>query len=204
MEKLEARIETIQQKIKYSNKFIEMQRRLMMLGMMLGLIIGMALSLTAQQLKSTNYYGKINNHDLSKLWKTDPDKKELDVLAITVPEPLGFIGENCQRFYIHYTAITKCKTNPCQYNVTGKTKVKDNVCSFSGSITIIKVGIFTTQFDYRYKQGFVECEINFKEDSTLTATGFIKGKLTTKFYLDDKRIIQYDDLLFGADLYFNN
>ena len=158
----------------------------------------------AQQPASASYLGGIKNHDLSKLWNSNADKKDTDILAITLPRPLGIIGENCQRFYIHYTTVAKSKTNPCQYNVTGKTKVKDNICSFSGTITITKAGIYTKQFDYRYKQGFVECAINFKEDTTQVNSGMFTGKLVTTFYLDEKRMIEYDDLLFGADLYFNN
>ena len=158
----------------------------------------------SQPRASANYLSGIKNHDLNKLWFSNPDKKDADILAVTHPTPLGIIGENCQRFYIHYTAVTKCKTNSCQYNVTGKTRVKENICGFSGTITITKTRIYTKQFDYRYKQGFVECAINFKEDTTQVNSGIFTGKLVTTFYLDEKRMIEYDDLLFGADLYFNN
>lgn len=168
-----------------------------------GIILIWAL-ISHAQLKSTNYLQEIKKNDLSKCWCTDKSAANNSDLQTMLPEPIGFIGEQYQRFFIHYITITKSVTNPYQYNVTGKTKVKENICDFSGIITIVKAGIYTKQLDNRYKQGFVECEVDFKEDGKQVATGFIKGKLTTKFYLDEKRSAQYDDLLFGADLYFNN
>jgi len=159
---------------------------------------------TAQKLVSTDYYTGIKNHNLSPLWYTLSESSKADVMDITVPEPLGFIGEEFQRFYIHYTSISKSKTNPYEYLVVGKTKVKENICNFTGTITIVKSGIYKEQSDPRYRQGFVECRVDFYEDSSRPFTGFIKGKLTTKFYLDEKRVIQYNDLLFGADLFYNN
>lgn len=156
------------------------------------------------QVKSTNYIKGIKENDLSKCWHNDADNPDSMGLQTMLPEPIGFIGEQYQRFFIHYNTITKSGANAYQYHVTGKTKVKENSCDFTGTITIIRAGLYTKQFDYRYKQGFAECEVNFKEDSKQASTGFIKGKLTTRFYLDENRNIQYDDLLFGADLYFNN
>lgn len=157
---------------------------------------------TAQPLMSSDYYGSIKNYDAGKLWYTNIDEKSVE--ATIAPEPLGFIGPAYQRFYIHYLTVTKDKLNPYQYRVTGKTKVKDIVCCFNGTITIVKAGIFKKQFDYRYKQGFIECRIDLYEDSTTTGSGFFSGRLVSKFYLDEKGKLQYDDLLFGADGYFNN
>ncbi len=161
-------------------------------------------SVSQAQMKSTNYLQGIKKNNLSKCWCMEKSEANNPDVETMLPEPIGVIGEQCQRFFIHYTSITKSLTNPYQYNVTGKTKVKENICDFSGTITIVKAGIYTKQLDNRYKQGFAECVVNFKEDNQQAATGFITGKLTTKFYLDEKRNAQYDDLLFGADLYFNN
>jgi len=153
---------------------------------------------------STDYIQEIRKHDHSKCWHNDVGTSDSIGLQTMLPEPIGVIGDRYQRFFIHYNTITKSGTNPYQYRVTGKTKVKENICDFSGTITILKAGLYTKQFDYRYKQGFAECLVNFNENSIQPSAGFIKGKLTTKFYLDENGNIQYDDLLFGADLYFNN
>ncbi len=156
------------------------------------------------QLKSTNYLQGIRKNDVSNCWFNETNDTISLEKQTMLPEPIGFIGEQYQRFFIHYITITKSLTNPYQYHVTGKTKVKENICDFSGTISIVKAEIYAKQLDNRYRQGLAECTVDFKEDARLVATGFIKGKLTTKFYLDEKGNAQYDDLLFGADLYFNN
>ncbi len=167
------------------------------------LLVG-SLAGKSQQPANKDFLAGIKKVDLAKLWYNDSSASENKNVEVTLPEPLGFIGETYQRFYIHFNKVSRCKTNPCQYNVKGKTMVKNTIRNFSGTITIKAAGIYLKQFDYRYQQGFVKCDLNFKEDSTQTSTGIFKGTLTTKFYLDDADAIQYDDLLFGADLYFNN
>jgi len=162
------------------------------------------LSIKSQQPAYKEFLAGIKKYDLAKLWYNDSRTSENINIEATLPEPLGFIGETYQRFYLHYANITRCKTNSCQYIVKGKTMVKNTIRNFSGTITIKAAGIYLKQFDYRYRQGFVICDLNFKEDSTQTATGIFTGTLTTNFYLDEINTIQYDDLLFGADLYFNN
>ncbi len=172
------------------------------------LLLVVAVSLTqvalAQQLKSSDYYAGIKEVDASRLWHAAADKKRNDSASVTPPEPLGFIGDHYQRFYIHYTTVVKNKTNRYQYIVHGKTKVKDQICNFTGTITIVKAGLYKEQADKRFKQGFVECVVDFSEDSTQKSAGSFKGKLTSKFYLDKKEHLEYDDILLDADGYYNN
>jgi len=171
---------------------------------LLTVTLGCTLVSMAQQMHAANYYGRSAEHDFSKLWFIANGKKNYTNMETVLPEPLGFIGKQYQRFYIHYTSLTKCKTNPCQYNVMGKTMVKDNVCNFIGTITIVKAGIYKEQLDNRFQQGFVECRVELYEDSTQKGSGFFNGKLVSKFYLDEMEKVEYDDLVFGADGYFNN
>ncbi|MEO6637750.1 MAG: hypothetical protein ABIN25_05710 [Ginsengibacter sp.] len=158
----------------------------------------------AQQQISTDYFAGIKKINVSKLWFNDLTVPENDSISATLPEPLGFIGDNFQRFYIHFISVKKSEANPYQYIVTGKTKVKENVCNFSGTITVTKAGIYKEQIDKDFKQGFVECNIIFYEDSLQKATGLFKGKLTSKFFLDKQNVAWYDDIEVGADAYFNN
>lgn len=120
------------------------------------------------------------------------------------PEPLGFIGDNYQRFYIHYTSVTKSKTNPYEYMVSGKTKVKENICTFKGTILIKEAELYKESDDPRYKQGNVVCQVKFYEDSSQPSSGFMQGTLTTYWYLDNKRNIHYDALMAFADSFSNN
>ena len=158
----------------------------------------------AQLPKSVDYFASIKNNDLSKLWRDDSIFIEGGPEKIKFPEPLGYIGDNYQRFYIHYTTVTKSQDNPYQYNVVGKTKVKDNICIFKGVITIKKARLYIKRQDLRFKQGAVSCEFLFYEDRTKSSSGIIKGVLTTEFYLDKKGKIHYDALMFGADGFSNN
>jgi hypothetical protein len=172
------------------------------------IILPLALSLTitanAQTTKSVNYFTSIKNYDLSKLWCADSIQAEGDGDKLAFPEPLGYIGDNFQRFYIHYISITKGKDNPYQYSAYGKSRVKENVCIFNGVITITKAVLYKESDNPKYKQGSVICDVTFYEDSTKGSSGIIKGKLTTDFYLDKNGKIHYDALMFVADGYDNN
>lgn len=108
---------------------------------------------------------------------------ESDRCAAALPEPPCYIGDNYHRFYSHFVSVDKSKTNPYQYIITGKTKVKRNVSRFSGIINILIAGPFKKQFGKKYKQGFVECFILFYEDSMQSLTEFFKGMPASRFYL---------------------
>ncbi len=158
----------------------------------------------SQKTASTNYYASLKIPDASQVWYNNTDQPESDGSPAALPEPLGFIGDNYQRFYIHFISVKKSTANPYQYIVTGKTKVKENICLFSGTINIVKASLFKKQVGEKYKLGFAECTILFYEDSMQKFAGFFKGKLTSKFYLDERNQLFYDDLEVGADGYYNN
>ncbi|MCU7550128.1 hypothetical protein OCK74_13475 [Chitinophagaceae bacterium LB-8] len=161
----------------------------------------------AQKPKPADFYFNIKNFDLSKLWKSDSITIEGDGDKIPFPEPLGFIGEEFHRFYIHYTSVTKSKDTPYLYYITGKTRVKNNICNFTGEILVQKAVTYKEPVipEYKqYKSGSVTCLVTFYEDSTQSSSGIIKGKLTSDFYLDKKGRLHYDALMFGSDGFSNN
>ncbi len=169
-------------------------------------IIVLILTVTskAQVPKSVDYFANIKNYNLSKLWCADSIQTEGDGEKILFPEPLGYIGDNYQRFYIHYLIVAKIKEKPYQYKVYGKTKVKDNISNFSGTITVKNAMLYKESDDPKYKQGTVTCDVIFYEDSTQTSSGIIKGILTTEFCVDKKGKLSYDALMIVADGYYNN
>lgn len=144
---------------------------------------------------------------MSSLWKGDSITIEVGPEKSPFPEPLGFIGENYQRFYIHYTSVTKVKDAPYVYKVTGKTRVKNNICNFTGQIRILKAVLYkepvTSEFS-QFKNGSVTCQVTFYEDSTLNGSGVIKGKLFSNFYIDKKGNLFYDALMAVGDGFSNN
>jgi hypothetical protein len=157
---------------------------------------------TSQQSQSVNYYPVIKSFDLKKLWHADSIQIEGDGENMPFPEPLGYIGDNYQRFYIHYSSVVK--SSAYTYKVTGKTMVKGNICRFSGTIRVVKATLYEESNDPRYKQGSLTCAITFYEDSTQPSTGIIKGRLTTDFCLNSKGNISYNALMAVADGYYNN
>jgi hypothetical protein len=82
--------------------------------------------------------------------------------------------------------------------------VKETVCSFQGKIIIKESTIIKSDDVPAYKQGRVICEVILYEDKKQSSTGFIKGKLTSDFIIDDKGKFRYDALMFVADGFANN
>lgn len=157
---------------------------------------------------TTDFYNQIKNYNFATIWTADSfltEGREIDKRKIKRAEPLGFIDTTFQRFYIHFSSATKNKDNPYEYVIIGKTKVKDNICDFKGTITVKKVKLFaSTDFPQLFKEGFAICEVLFYEDKNQNGSGFIKGKLTTNFYIDSKGRFKYNSLQSIADDFSNN
>jgi len=173
-------------------------------SIILTLTLCLTIAAIAQTPKSVDYFANIKSYDLTRLWRADSIQIEGDGYKLAFPEPIGFIGDNYQRYYIHYVTVTKSKENPYQYEVYGKTKVKDNVCSFSGTISVRKAMLFKESDDPRYKQGSVICDVNFYEDSSQASSGIIKGTLTSSFCINKKGELYYDAIMFAGDGFSNN
>lgn len=156
------------------------------------------------QTAKTSLVDKIPEYDFAKLWKSDSINVALEGGKIPFPEPVGFIGENYQRFYIHYLKITKNSENPNEYIVTGKSKVKNFICSFTGTINVVDMYLFNEIEFPGYRQGEVVCNINFRENPQDPGSGYFTGKLTTSFYLDSQNNIFYDTFYLEADKFKNN
>jgi hypothetical protein len=161
----------------------------------------------AQDTTTTDYFDQIKMHDLSTVITADSilteDSEEGQELFKRA-EILGFIGENYQRFYIHFISVIQNPTNPYEYFAYGKTKVKETICSFQGKITIRQARIYDNCEIPLYKQGFVICDIILNEDKKQSSTGYIKGILRSDFLIDSKGQLRYDAINFVADGFSNN
>lgn len=127
------------------------------------------------------------------------------------PEPLGTLGKNYQRFYIHYTSVVKDAANPYKYNVQGKTRVGKQVRSFTGSITVTQAGIYKPGNNpyapepYKgYKRGTLLCHVAITESASTPGSGVISGELTTSFCINAQNQLLYDTIDYGEDGYGNN
>jgi hypothetical protein len=159
-----------------------------------------------QEMKTSDFKSGIQKFDISDLWTLNKfqDEYQGKISFIERQEPLGFIGENYQRFFIHFISVIQNPTNKVEYLVYGKTRVKNNICSFQGHV-IIKVAKTYIDSDLQpLKQGFIKGEYEFFEDSDEKGTGFLKGNFTTDFYIDKDGQIKYEATMFGADEFRNN
>lgn len=155
----------------------------------------------------------IEKNDLSMLWSEntailndDDEDRATDMRSR--PEPVGYIGDDYQRFYIHFISVIQNKNNPLEYYVYGKSKVKNNICDFQGIMKVkeIKEG---NQFDAPilesdYKQGIIRGGYTFFEDAKQSGTGIFQGEFTSYFAIDRDGKLKYNALDLIADGYKNN
>lgn len=123
---------------------------------------------------------------------------------------LGVIGDDGQRFYIHFTAAGQTPTDPYTYIVGGKTRVKNNICDFEGTVKILQAGLYQKgpkSVDFpNTPQGFIGAKVELEETGSASGLGKIRGVLQTyiKFGMQNgKNTVHYDDLMEGADGYYN-
>lgn len=126
---------------------------------------------------------------------------------------LGVIGPNSQRLRIAFTSIEQDLDNSREYHVTGKSKVKDNICDFTGNIqidSVFEVKELHYGVDSLYKdssiinQGVLFAHYKFDESSAQDHSGSFSGKLYSKWYMNSQRQIKYDDIESVADGFMNN
>ena len=171
------------------------------------IIVGLVIAgiVCGQQPKTTNFMNEITKYDISHLWTLNKFQAENDTTIIERQEPFGYIGDNYQRFYIHFISAIQNPTNKLEYLIYGKTRVKENVCSFQGKLMITEAKTYKTK-DYfpELSQGFVSGTYEFYEDAKQKGTGKLTGTFSTEFYLDEQGRMKYNALLFVADGFFNN
>jgi len=177
-------------------------------------ILALPFHLYAQPTIKTDFYDSAKYYDFSKLWHADSvlnleyvdgtfyfDPKYFDFA-----EPLGFIGDNFQRFYIHFTSVKKSRKNPYQYFVVGKTKVKDNICKFNGTITIDSACFdldTTMHLPSKIRQGYIKCTCTIRDGKHCKNSGVITGIMASNWCLYDGQIC-YDNINGVADGFSNN
>ncbi|RZL36616.1 MAG: hypothetical protein EOP00_29305, partial [Pedobacter sp.] len=157
--------------------------------------------MNGEKLIPKNVSSEFSKLDFSDIWLK---AKETDVY--------GVIGQDNRRIRIKILKVTKSKTNPLQYLVRGKSNVKNNVCDFNGQITIQNIQkserkIFGVDNEFKElskTQGLLIAVYEFYENKSQKHAGAFKGTLKTKWYLNEKDKILYDDLNAHSDGFFNN
>jgi hypothetical protein len=161
----------------------------------------------AQDTATTNFFHQIKTFDLSAILTEDSiltEDREGGNDKIKRAEILGVIGDDYQRFFIHFVSVIQNAINPYEYLVYGKTKVNEIICSFQGTIIIRQSRIFNNGDIPTYKQGFAICDVILYEDKKQHSAGFFRGQLTSNFIIDNKEKFRYDALNIVADGFSNN
>jgi hypothetical protein len=168
------------------------------------LLIG---KISAQDTTTNDFFDHIKAYDLSAILLTDSiltEDSEGGNHKFKRAEILGFIGDNYQRFFIHFVSVIQNPTNPYQYIVLGKTKVDETIRSFQGTITITQSRIYKSGDIPTYKQGFAMCDVSLFEDKDESSAGCLKGQLKSEFLIDNKGQFRYDAISYNADGFTNN
>ena len=144
---------------------------------------------------------RILKFDFAPLWTRLDDNDSV----------LGYIGTNYQRMRIAIISATRDPKQPDTFHVTGKSMVKNVVRPFTGTMKITEVASArgkALEDDYAADQvkeaGFVFGEYHFLEDPKQTNTGKFDGVFKTDWIVDKDGKFLYDEVLMGADGYYNN
>ena|GEM_PF-1433341 len=130
----------------------------------------------------------------------------------------GVIGNNMQRLRVHLDKVKKNSPSSNIYEVVGQSKVRNNLCRFTGTITIstarkwannkILDGILDRDEQVASSiamRGIAAGDYEFREDPAQKNSGIFRGKFTTLFYVDKSSgSLHYDDLNSYSDSYLNN
>lgn len=200
-----------------SSVFCDMKNRIVVFVNLLTIILLCAISCDGQKANATGKItmDEIRNTDLSHrlfmpdtiLIESDDDSgaKEniLNDIAF-VPrwfEPIGFRGNDCQRFYIHYDSV--CHKGNGVYEVMGRTRYRDTIRFFSGTLTLDSLWLNNEEYLPKYGEfGKLYGHYQYEEDE-FSGGGIMSGKMSIDFAKVNGRYY-YDAFMLIADGYDNN
>lgn len=158
--------------------------------------------LLEDELISDNRLNKFATYDFAHVWLKNNNELVY-----------GIIGEDHQRIQIKFLSVKKSPYDQSEYIVYGKSKVKNNICEFSGIIKIKEI-YEVKDFHYGVDDEFINDEIKsqgllfakyaFFESENQSHSGLFEGLLVSKWYLDKDAQMRYDDIESIADGYMNN
>lgn len=150
--------------------------------------------------KSTELKSNYLKYNFAPLWLGTPNYSVV-----------GIIGASNQRLQIKFLSAIKDSLQTDTYLITGKSKVASNICSFGGTFTIRYVRElrkFNTRVDETVSparhEGILLAEYQLVENTNQPAAGIFTGVLLTKWYIDKKGVLHYDDIESFADGCCNN
>ena len=155
----------------------------------------------AQEKATTDFFKEISQYDMSLVWTADKyygvwlEGEEWVGRGFL----FGFIGDDYQRFYIHVISAIKIPGKEHEYQLYGKTRVKNNICEFQGIATIVDAKVTRSDVVRGYYSGYALSDIVLYEDNKQLSTGVIRGKMTSYFMLNSKGFFGYNGLHYISD-----
>jgi hypothetical protein len=153
------------------------------------------------KLATASERARILQFDFGPMWTRHEDNASV----------LGYIGTNYQRLRLVILSATKNPNRPDTYDISGKSMVSGVIRAFTGTIQITKVSAAPRDGlseDYKAEgikeAGFVFGEYHFAEDAKQTNTGRFDGVFSTDWIIDKDGRLVYDEVMMGADGYYNN
>ena len=193
--------------------------------LILHIVILAVLTCIAETNWQTDFLAK---HDLSSLirpdsvatddvysWWTDSAKQDWLAHGNTpkedkwfhLPEPLGFRGDNYQRFEIHFDSVYK--SSPTEYGIHGKIRCQDTILFISGRIMIDSVVPYhdtlhsVDQFFLITDFGNIHAHYNFFAYRCPPLVARLFGEATYGYLIHNDSVF-YDTIEFFYDGYYNN
>jgi len=152
------------------------------------------------------------NYDYSAIWPTDNNAQPAGINTHKNRPQNGVIGINYQRIEMYISKVTKSKDRADVYLVTGKSKVNNNICDFSGKIRLINLFYIdcdddSAPADRQKTANFHKCavlfaEYVFNEDGAQNNAGVFSG-ITECSVRADKTKMLLDESMYFADGYSN-
>lgn len=158
-----------------------------------------------------DFHDTIFQNDFSEIWTVNDLNLGPKYFNPTRPDPLGFIGDNYQRLYMHFSEVKRVSEK--KYFVRGKSRVRNNICDFEGSLTIDMAREFEIPYyediDYVIDprgiiQGVLIGKYEFFEDPLQNHVGIFKGRFVSSFHITEEGNIEYNVTSFYSDNYINN
>ncbi len=174
-----------------------------MKNIMISILILISGLIFGQEYKYTDFLSEIKNNNIAELctvkklfWTFEGIKDSVDRA-----ESIGYIGNNYQRFDIHFISVIQNPANSLEYFVYGKTKVKNNICNFQGLIEVDESKAYFDKEISKFKLGYLKGAYKFYEDPNQKDAGILNGVFKMDFYIDTNSKINY--LFWGGDSFKN-
>lgn len=104
----------------------------------------------------------------------------------------GIFGADYHRIDFFIDSVTKSTSSPLNYIVSGKTRLKGNICDFKGEITIKEIRRFkktgtsishSHEFSDTLYQGIIIADYKFYEDKNQYGSGVFEGKFASGIFI---------------------